>query len=170
MLRFQCLHSVTTCLQVPFLKEFLEAAKHREQWRSLPHMQLGPKPPDTGHHGWLHPGLQKRKLISFLACSLFKNFPQFVVTYKVKGFGIIHKAKVDVFLELSYLIQWILAIWSLVPLPFLNPAWTSVSLWVKYCWSMFIYHGKFLKRWEYQATWPASWELCMQISSIQHEF
>ena len=22
--------------------------------------------------------------------------------------------------------------------------------------------GKFLKRWEYQTTWPASWEICMQ--------
>ena len=27
------------------------------------------------------------------------------------------------------MIQWILAIWSLVPLPFLNPAYTSVSSW-----------------------------------------
>ena len=31
----------------------------------------------------------------------FKNFPQFVVIYTVKGFGIVHKAEVDVFLELS---------------------------------------------------------------------
>ena len=23
--------------------------------------------------------------------------------------------------------------------------------------------GKFWKRWEYQATWPASWEICMQV-------
>ena len=23
--------------------------------------------------------------------------------------------------------------------------------------------GKFLKRWEYQATWPASWEICRQV-------
>ena len=23
--------------------------------------------------------------------------------------------------------------------------------------------GKFFKRWEYQATWPASWEICMQV-------
>ena len=30
-----------------------------------------------------------------------KNFPQFVVIYTVKGFGIINKAEVDVFLELS---------------------------------------------------------------------
>ena len=32
---------------------------------------------------------------------LLKNFPQFVVIYTVKGFGIINKAGVDVFLELS---------------------------------------------------------------------
>ena len=32
---------------------------------------------------------------------LFKNFPQFVVIHKVKGFHIVNKAKVDVFLELS---------------------------------------------------------------------
>ena len=23
--------------------------------------------------------------------------------------------------------------------------------------------GKFFKRWEYQSTWPASWEICMQV-------
>ena len=32
---------------------------------------------------------------------LFKNFPQFIVIHKVKGFGIDNKAEVDVFLELS---------------------------------------------------------------------
>ena len=32
-----------------------------------------------------------------------KNFPQFVVIYTVKGFGIVNKAEVDVFLELSCL-------------------------------------------------------------------
>ena len=26
-----------------------------------------------------------------------------------------------------------------------------------------INYGKFLKRWEYQTSWPASWEICMQI-------
>ena len=33
---------------------------------------------------------------------LFKNFPQFVVIHSVKGFGIVSKAEIDVFLELSY--------------------------------------------------------------------
>ena len=32
---------------------------------------------------------------------LFKNFPQLVVIHTVKGFGIVNKAEVDVFLELS---------------------------------------------------------------------
>ena len=32
---------------------------------------------------------------------LFQNFPQFIVTHIVKGFGIVNKADIDVFLELS---------------------------------------------------------------------
>ena len=32
---------------------------------------------------------------------LFKNFPQVVVINTVKGFGVVNKAKIDVFLELS---------------------------------------------------------------------
>ena len=34
------------------------------------------------------------------------------------------------------MIQQMLAIWSLVPLPFLKPAWTSGSAWFTYCWSL----------------------------------
>ena len=29
--------------------------------------------------------------------------------------------------------------------------------------------GKFYKRWEYQTTWPASWEICMQVRKQQLE-
>ena len=32
---------------------------------------------------------------------LLKNFPQFVVIHTVKGFGMVNKAEVDVFLEFS---------------------------------------------------------------------
>ena len=32
---------------------------------------------------------------------LCKNFPQFLVIHTVKGFGIVNKAEIDVFLELS---------------------------------------------------------------------
>ena len=36
---------------------------------------------------------------------LFKNFPQFVEIYTVKGFGIVNKAEVEVFLEFSYFLN-----------------------------------------------------------------
>ena len=69
---------------------------------------------------------------------LFQNFPQFIVIHTVEGFGIVNKAEIDVFLELSCfsMIQRMLAIWSLVPLPFLKPAWTSGSSRFMYCWSL----------------------------------
>ena len=59
-----------------------------------------------------------------------------------KGFGVVNKAEIDVFLELScfLMIQQMLANWSLVPLPFLKPAWTSEALlrefWVLFSYSM----------------------------------
>ena len=67
---------------------------------------------------------------------LFKNFP--VCCDPRKGFGILNKEEVDVFLELSCFFNdpMDVAIWSLVPLPFLNPAWTSESSQFRYCWSL----------------------------------
>ena len=32
---------------------------------------------------------------------VFQNFPQFIVIHTVKGFGIVNKAEIDVFLEFS---------------------------------------------------------------------
>ena len=32
---------------------------------------------------------------------LFQNFPQFIVLHTVKGFGIVNKAEIDIFLKLS---------------------------------------------------------------------
>ena len=29
--------------------------------------------------------------------------------------------------------------------------------------------GKFWKRWEYQTTWPTSWEICTQVKMLQLE-
>ena len=44
---------------------------------------------------------QKNIYFCFIDYShLFENFPQFIVIHTVKGFGIVNKAKVDVFLEL----------------------------------------------------------------------
>ena len=61
---------------------------------------------------------------------LFKNFSHFVVIYTVKGFGIVNKPDVDVFLQLSCVFNdpTDAGIWSLVPLPFLNRIWTSESV------------------------------------------
>ena len=57
---------------------------------------------------------------------LLKNFPQFVVIHTVKGFSIVNEAEVDVWNSLAFsMIQQMLAIWFLVPLPFLYPACTS---------------------------------------------
>ena len=69
---------------------------------------------------------------------LFQNFPHFIVTHTVKGFGIVNKAEIDVFLELSYfsMIQQMLAIWALGPLSFLKPAWTSGISRFTYCWRL----------------------------------
>ena len=47
---------------------------------------------------------------------------QFVVVYIVKGFGIVNKAGIDVFMELSCFFDDPLDVGSLVPLPFLKPA------------------------------------------------
>ena len=55
---------------------------------------------------------------------LFQNFPQFIVIHTVKGFGIVNKAEIDVFLELSSFFDDPADVGSLslVPLPFLKPA------------------------------------------------
>ena len=39
----------------------------------------------------------------------------------------------------------------------------SLWLWIT------INCGKFWKRWEYQTTWPASWEICVQVRKQQLE-
>ena len=78
----------------------------------------------------------------------FKNFPDFVVIHTVKGFGILNKAEVDVFLELSCFFDdpTMLAIWSLLPLTFRNPAWTSGSSLLKPCLKNFEHY--FASMWD----------------------
>ena len=43
--------------------------------------------------------------------------------------------------------------------------WLCQNLWL--CGSQ--QTGKFLKRWEYQTTWPTSWETCMHVRKQQLE-
>ena len=76
---------------------------------------------------------------------IVKNFPQFVVIHTVKDFGIVNKAEVDVFLELScffddptdvgYLISGVstfsksmLNIWSLIGHVLLKPGLENLSI------------------------------------------
>ena len=62
---------------------------------------------------------------------LFKNFSQFVVIHRVKGFRVVNKAEVVFFLIPFFsMIQQMFAIWSLVPLPF---------LFFQYLFILFIY-------------------------------
>ena len=46
---------------------------------------------------------------------------------------------------------------ALLTMPKPLTVWTTVNC------------GKFWERWEYQTTWPASWEICMQIRKQQLE-
>ena len=83
---------------------------------------------------------------------LLKNFTQFVVIHTVKGFGVVKKQRKIVFWTLAFsIIQWILIIWSLVPLPFLNLAWTSWS-------SLFMYFKPGLENFDYYFT--IMWDEC----------
>ena len=50
-----------------------------------------------------------------------KSFPQFVMIYIVKGFSIVNETEMFFWNSLAFsIIQQMLAIWSLVPLPFLS--------------------------------------------------
>ena len=55
---------------------------------------------------------------------LLKNFPQYVVILIIKGFGIVNKAEVDVYLELSCFIYDPMNVGNLISgsSAFLNPA------------------------------------------------
>ena len=63
-------------------------------------------------------------------------------------------------------------------------SWTYLKISVRTCgdiikgpdyimhdtlWLFTINCGKFWKRWEYQTTWSASWEICMQVRKRQLE-
>ena len=60
---------------------------------------------------------------------LSKNFSQFVVSYTVKGFGIINKAEIDVFLEFSCFLYGLTDVGNLISgsSAFSNSACTSGS-------------------------------------------
>ena len=69
---------------------------------------------------------------------LFQNFPQFIVIYTVKGFGIVNKAEIDVFLELSFFFNDPVDVGNLISG---SSAFSKTSLYIwefkfLYCWSL----------------------------------
>ena len=94
---------------------------------------------------------------------LFQNFPQFIVIHTVKGFGTVKKQKQMFFWNsLAFLMtQQMLGIWSLVPLPFLIPAWTPgprrKEQWPhkRLCWTC-LWVSRVSSRGMGQ-WWPAAW-------------
>ena len=69
---------------------------------------------------------------------LFQNFPQFVVIHTDKVFGIVNKAEIDVFLELSYFFDDPVDVGNSISgsSAFSNPTWISGSSRFMYCWSL----------------------------------
>ena len=69
---------------------------------------------------------------------LFQNFPQFTVIHTVKGTGIVNKAEIDVFLELSCIFNDPADVGNLISgsSAFYKPVWTSGSSRFTYCWSL----------------------------------
>ena len=57
------------------------------------------------------------------------------------------------------MIQWMLAIWSLVPLPFLKPARTSGSSRFMYCWSL---------AWRILSLTLLACEMCPIVCQVEH--
>ena len=69
---------------------------------------------------------------------LFQNFPPFIVIHTVKGFGIINKAEIDVFQELSCFFDDPSDVGNLISgsSAFSKTSWTSGSSQFTYCWSL----------------------------------
>ena len=108
---------------------------------------------------------------------LLKNFPQLVVIHTVKGFSVVTEAEVNVFLEFSCfsygptdvgsltgLFKASLYMWNFSLRMLLKP---SFFKHLSVCTTTNC--GKLSKRWEYQTTWPASWEICTQVKKQQLE-
>ena len=78
----------------------------------------------------------RRQVSWFGICNLLRIFQ--VCCDPHKDFGIVNKTEVGVFLEVSFFFYdpRDIGIWSLVPLPFVNPACTSGISHFTYCWSL----------------------------------
>ena len=69
---------------------------------------------------------------------LFENFLQFIVIHTVKGFGIVNKAEIDVFLELSHFFNDPADVGNLIS-GYSAFSESSLNIWSSqftYCWSL----------------------------------
>src|SRR5574337_87619 len=87
---------------------------------------------------------------------LFQNFPQFIVIHTAKGFGIVNKAEIDVFLELSCFFHDPADVGNLISG---SPAFskTNLNIW-KFVVHILLKPG--LENFEYLL-------VCVQFSSVQ---
>ena len=114
---------------------------------------------------------------------LLKNFPQFIVTHTVKGFGIGNKAEIDVFLELSWFFydpenvgnlisgssafsKTSLNIWKFVVLILLKPGLENFEHYFTIVWDecscaiVWTFFGiTFLWHWNENCPFPVLWPL-----------
>ena len=79
---------------------------------------------------------------------LFQNFPKFAVVHTVKGFGIVNKAEIDVFLELSSFFNDPADVGKLISgsSAFSKTSLNIRSSWFMYCWSLYVYFDKNLTK------------------------
>ena len=66
-----------------------------------------------------------------------------------------HQGSPSILMEIYF--EALLTMSALLTMPKLLTVWITINC------------GKFWKRWEYQTTWPASWETCMQVRKQQLE-
>ena len=116
---------------------------------------------------------------------LFKNFPQFVVIHTVKGFGIVNKAEVDVFVELSCFFDdpmdvgnlmsgstafsnFSLNIWKFMVHVLLKPGLQNfehyfASVWAGYNWAVLWPFFGIAFLWDWNKNWhfPGLWSLLL---------
>ena len=126
------------------LPEFTQTHVHRVGDAIQPsHPLSSPSPPASNpsqHQGlfqWVNSSHEVAKVLEFQAGQVvwyslfFQNFPQVIVIHTVKGFGIVSKAEIDVFLELSCFFDNPTDIGNLVSGSSafcLKPAWTLKKL------------------------------------------
>ena len=87
---------------------------------------------------------------------LFKNFPEFVVVHTAKGFGLVNKAEVDVFLELSCFFDDPADVGNLISGSF---AFSNISLNIRK-FTVHVLPGSIFRKLRVMASGPiTSWEL-----------